>query len=237
MQKTYEIAALTPWADNLWTIDGEPVPFFTVPYPTRMTLARLQDGALMVISPIRLADCDIHAIEALGPVRYLIAPNKIHHLFLTEWSERYPEAKLYAAPGLAKKRGDLDFAATLGDAPEPEWASDLDQVLLAGSSALTEVVFFHRESRTLIVTDCIQRFPPKSLNLIHRLIMWADGMLGKHGGMPREWRASFKNRRAARAAVERMIAWDPKGIIIAHGEPVREDGAAYLRESFHWLLR
>lgn len=236
MPNIYDIGAVRSWADDLWTVDGRAVPFFTVPYTTRMTLVRLSSGDLVVISPIRIDDCDMDAIDALGPVRHIFAPNKIHHLFLGEWAERYRQAKLYAAPGLLKKRRDLAFVAELGDDAEPAWAEDLDQAALAGSSFMTEIVFFHKASRTLIVTDCIQRFRPKSLNWIHRIIMGLDGMLGEHGGMPREWRASFRDRKRGRAAVEKMIAWDPQGIIIAHGDCVRENGGAYLRRAFRWLL-
>lgn len=232
-----DVGVLRQWAEDVWIADGRTTPFYSVPYPTRMTIVRLGEGSLAIISPIRLADSDVNAIDALGPVRALIAPNKLHHLFLGEWKERYQDAKLYAAPGLAKRRKDLRFDAELGDRPDPEWAGDLDQTILAGSLFMEEVIFFHRRSRTLIVTDCIQRFRPEWLNPFHRLLMRLDGMLGPKGGMPREWRASFINRKRARAAVERMIEWMPETIIIAHGDPVTEDAMGYLRHSFRWLFK
>ena len=42
---------------------------------------------------------------------------------------------------------------------EPDWAADIDQVVVHGSFALTEVVFFHRRSRTALFADLIQNFP------------------------------------------------------------------------------
>jgi hypothetical protein len=57
----------------------------------------------------------------------------LHHLFLTEWKSAYPEARLYASPRLRGKCKDLAFDATLAEAPEPEWAADIDQVVLHGS--------------------------------------------------------------------------------------------------------
>ena len=81
------------------------------------------------------------SIDALGPVRCLVSPNALHHLFLAEWKYAYPAAPLYASPRLRGKRKDLAFDATLADAPEPEWAADIDQVVLHGSFFLTEVVF------------------------------------------------------------------------------------------------
>ena len=95
----------------------------------------------------------------LGPVRYLISPNALHHLFLAEWKCAYPDARLYASPRLPGKRKDLAFHAALADAPEPEWAADIDQVVVHGSFFLTEVVFFHRHRHTALFADLIQNFP------------------------------------------------------------------------------
>jgi hypothetical protein len=39
-----------------------------------------------------------------------------------------------------------------------------------------------------------------------------------------------------RAAVKRMIAWEPQRILIAHGRWYERDGAAELRRAFGWLL-
>ena len=83
--------------------------FYSFPYPTRMAIARLANRQLWLWSPIALPPELAEELEKLGEVRYLVAPNKLHHLFLTEWAERYPGARLYAAPGLAKKRSELAF--------------------------------------------------------------------------------------------------------------------------------
>ena len=94
-------------------------------------------------SPIALTSELAEELEKLGEVRCLVAPNKLHHLFLTEWAERYPGARLHAAPGLAKKRPDLTFSAELGDGSPPEWQSEIDQVVIGGSFVMNEVVLFH----------------------------------------------------------------------------------------------
>lgn len=220
---------------DIWIGDGPPVAFFGIPYPTRMTVVRLRSGDLWVCSPIRLDDALRAAVAALGPVRHLAAPNKIHHLFLGEWARAWPEAKLYAAPGLARRRRDLAFAAELGDRPDPAWAADIDQVIVHGSWAMAEVVFFHRASRTAIVTDLVQRFDPASLRGWRRLLMRLDGLVGPRGSAPREWRLTFWNRRAARQARAHVLAWDPRRVIVAHGDWVREDGRAVLEQALAWL--
>jgi hypothetical protein len=226
---------LTEIEKNLWIVEGGAVRFLGIPYPTRMTVVRLADGSLWIHSPIQLDSALTEELQALGPVRYLISPNKLHHLFMGEWAERWPEARTYASPGLAKRRKDLRFDAELGDRPEPDWAEEIDQVIFRGSFAMEEVVFFHRPSRSVIVTDLVQKFDPASLAWFQRAVMRLDGMVGPDGSTPREWRLSFWNRRAAREALRKALAWDPERILLAHGEWVRGNGREALERSLRWL--
>ena len=231
----YTGGVLTEVDRDIWIADGPSVQFLGFPYPTRMTVVRLRDGTLWVCSPIQLDDHLREAINALGPVRHVVSPNKLHHLYLGDWAGAWSAAKLYAAPGLARRRRDLSFDSELGDQPDPAWADDIDQVIFHGSFAMDEVVFFHRASKTAIVTDLVQRFDPASLHGWRRVFMTVDGLVGPHGSTPREWRWSFWNRAAARRAKRRAIDWNPQRVIVAHGDWVRDDGRAALERALAWI--
>jgi hypothetical protein len=227
---------LEPFGHDLWIADGPAVRFLgTFPYPTRMAVARLADGGLWVWSPIAPDEALSREVAALGPVRHIVAPNKIHHLFLEPWAAAHPEARLYAAPGLAAKRRDLTFHAELDDTPPPAWADEIDQVVFRGSLFMEEVVFFHRPSGTVLVTDLIQRFDPASTTGWRGLLMRLDGLVGPDGSTPREWRASFWNRSAARAAKQKALAWNPDQLLIAHGACAPERGSEALAHGLRWL--
>ncbi|MGN6516611.1 MAG: DUF4336 domain-containing protein, partial [Rhizomicrobium sp.] len=176
------------------------------------------------------------AVDALGPVAHIVSPNKIHHLYMGEWQDAYPSAKLYASPGLEKKRMDLRFEATLGDSPPAVWAADIDQVEMGGSAFLTEIVFFHRKSRTAIFADLIENFRPDWFKGWKGWLARLDGIVMPYGGAPREWRFTFK-KKIARGALARILAWQPEQVVMAHGELTRTDGAAFIRKSFRWLAR
>ena len=47
---------------------------------------------------------------------------------------------------------------------------------------------------------------------------------------------SFTDRRAARACIERILAWPAEKVLMAHGTPVTSDGQAFLRRAFRWLI-
>jgi hypothetical protein len=226
---------LRRWDDEIWIADGPPVSFFGFPYPTRMTVVRLGDGRVWICSPVRLDESLANAVDEIGPLRHLVEPNKLHHLHLAEWVKRWPEATTHAPPGLARRRPDLRFDEALGDRPNPAWAADIDQVVFRGSLFMDEVVFFHRRSRTAIFTDLIQRFPPASVSGWRGWVMRIDGLVGDKGSTPREWRLAFLGRGRARRALRTVLDWNPRHLVIAHGECARENADAVISSSLSWL--
>jgi hypothetical protein len=220
---------------SLYVADGPVVSFYGFPYPTRMAVVRLSDGSAWVWSPVALSDDLFNSVDAIGPVRHIVSPNKIHHLFLAEWGERWPEARVYAPPGLAQKRPDLRFDAELGDDPDPAWKADIDQVIFRGSLAMEEVAFFHHASRTAIICDLIQRHPEATMTGWKGMLMRLDGLVGEHGSTPREWRASFLRRGKARAAREKVLGWKPERLLIAHGECAQTGATSIIDKALGWM--
>jgi hypothetical protein len=219
----------------LYLADGPVVSFFGFPYPTRMGIVRLTDGSAWVWSPIALNPDLERAVESIGPVRHVVSPNKIHHLFLQEWAERWPEARLHAPPGLARRRPDLLFHAELGDAADSAWAADIDQAMFGGSIAMTEIAFFHRSSRTAIFGDLVQRHDAAQMKGLKGMLMRLDGLVGYDGSTPREWRASFLRRSAARAARARVLAWKPERLVVAHGACAQSGATEILDRALAWI--
>jgi hypothetical protein len=227
---------LVQFGPEIWIAEGPVTSFHGFPYPTRMVVIRLSDGSLFVWSPVALSDSLGASVNTLGPVRHLVSPNALHHLFLGEWKAAYPAARLYASPQLRRKRQDLSFDAELSDAPEPGWAADIEQVVLQGSFALTEVVFFHRGTHTALFADLIQNFPRDWFKGWRGFLARHGGIVAPNPGAPGDWRASFLNRRAARVSLEKILAWPIERVLIAHGDLPTGDGAAFVRRAFTWLL-
>lgn len=226
---------LTPFGEDIWLADGPETAVAGFHYPTRMAIIRLEGGALFLWSPTQLSDELRAAVDALGEVRYLIAPNSLHHLFLAQWRSAYPAARLYAAPGLRQRRKDLSFDDDLGDAAPAEWSGQIDQVPVRGNLITTEVVFFHRKSGTAIFTDLIQHFGPTWFTGWRALIARLDLMTASEPQVPRKFRNAFVGRRAARAALQQILAWPARRVLMAHAPPVETDGQAFIARTFRWL--
>ena len=226
---------LEAFGSSIYVGNGPVVSFFGFPYSTRMSVVRLSDSSVWVWSPVALTEELASEVEAIGPVHYIVSPNKIHHLFLSDWVDRWPDARLYAPPGLARKKPSLHFHAELGDEPADEWATEIDQVIFRGSFAMEEVAFFHRPSKTAIICDLIQRFPESMMSGWKGMLMRMNNLVGKHGSTPREWRASFLRHEPARAARDKVLGWNAERLLIAHGECAQTGASTIIADALKWI--
>jgi hypothetical protein len=223
--------ALESIAPHVW-VASMPNRFMGLQMGTRMTVVRLPDGSLFVYSPIRLNPELRKALDAIGPVRHIVAPSLYHHMFVGGFAAAYPSAKTYAAPGLEKKRKDLEFDEVLGDALDPSWRQTLSAQRLDGC-AFGEVFFFHEPSRTLISADLVENFETSD-HWPTRAYLKAAGIYGKCG-VSRLIKLMFRDEAQSRRAIDSALEWNPEQITLAHGMPVLEDGAEVLREAYDWL--
>ena len=221
--------------ENIWCIDGEPVKMFTTPFQTRMTIVRLASGKLWLHSPVMPSEKIYNLVNEIGEVSYLVAPNTLHHLSLEHWMQVYPEAKLFGVERLPEKRTDLKFSGILADSPEPEWSGEIDQLYFRGSNILLEVAFFHKPSKTLILTDLIQNHDPRKENLFWRFIKYINGVLSPHGGVPKDLRLIIRDKEKARTSLQGILSWDFERLIISHGLCIENDAKRYVSSSFSWL--
>jgi len=224
------------FADSLWLADGGTVEVFGFAYPTRMAVIRLADSGLFIWSPVALTTALREQVEALGPVRYIVAPNTLHHLYLGDWKAAFPDASLIGAPGLAEKRDDLTFDDILSDEPDAGWKADLDQCPIRGNRITTEVVFFHRASGTVLFTDLLQQYPKGWFSGWRALVAKLDLMTEPEPSVPRKFRLAFTDKAAARASLEKVLNWPAEKVVMAHGTPVEQGAQDFLRRAFAWLF-
>lgn len=229
---------LHQFGKDIWISDGANINAFAgFHYPTRMAIIRLSNGDLLVWSPIELTKELQKEIDALGILAHLVAPNSLHHVYLTDWINAYPHALCHAAPKLQQKRADIQFHTELGDVPDKAWSADIDQVVLLGNRITTEVVFFHKVSNTVIFADMLQQLPPNWYSGWRKWVAKLDLMSEPLPAVPRKFRMAFNDKSLAKAAIKQVLNWPVKAVLMAHGTPVVVDGSTYLRRAFNWLLK
>jgi Domain of unknown function (DUF4336) len=242
-EQTYPpLNTLKPVAENVWIVDGPTIrfgmPWPKMSFPTRMTVVRLARRRLFIHSPTPLTP-ELHAdIETHGRPRWIVAPNRIHYWWIPLWRTAFPDADVYLAPRTKEQAGaHLDFEGhNLDRRSGYPWDAEIATLPVTGSY-MTEVVFFHRASRTLILADLIENFEPRKLGVVMRWLTRLGGVQDPDGSMPRDLRLTFaRHKDQLRAAVETMIEWNPERVILAHGRWHERDGAQELRRAFRWLL-
>jgi Domain of unknown function (DUF4336) len=233
---------LKPVCDNVWIVDG-PIIRFGLPwpkmhFPTRMTVIRV-GAELMIHSPTPLVPELKAEIEAIGRPRWIIGPNRIHYWWIPEWRAAFPQASVYLAPRIDEQsHGRIAFEHfTLDRDGGYPWDADIVTLRVTGSY-MTEAEFFHRPSRTLVLTDLVENFEPGKLNSwFMRLLTRLGGVQDPDGQMPKDMRRTFRPRRQQlKEAVQTMLSWNPERVILAHGRWYERDGAKELRRAFRWLL-
>jgi len=231
------MANLQAFGRYLWIVDGLPVRDFGVMFTTRMTIARLSDGSLWVHSPVSVPFAALSRITDLGPVRYLVAGTPRHVWRLAEWHALFPDAQLWAPriSPLTLKKGHLPFTGTLGNGAPQGWATDFDQLAFRGNPLIEEVLFFHRESRTVILDDLIQVHPTVNGKPFRNALLKLAGVACPHGGVGLDIRLSFANRNLARRSLEKLLSWDFDRLIIAHGACLEKGAKPFVERAFRWL--
>ncbi len=208
---------------DIWIVDGPEIGFYGIPFPTRMTVIRLQSGDLFLHSPIRHRPELENALRARGRIRHLVSPNWIHYAYIQGWADAVPETLAWASPKVreraARKGMDVAFDRDLAGFPDAAWAGEIDQIIVAGSAVHREVVFFHRASQVLILTDLIENMP-----LWLRAFSRLAGIVAPNGKMPLDMWMTFTGRRDRLArALGQMRDWQPDTVVLAHGDIIRQN--------------
>ncbi|MCB9751470.1 MAG: DUF4336 domain-containing protein [Myxococcales bacterium] len=236
-------ASLRPFGPNLWFHDAW-VRFLGMPLKTRMTVVRLSDqpdAPLWLHSPIGDAPALRSRLDALGTVRHLVAPNAIHHLGLRDFANEFPDATIWATKNV-EARSRIRAHASLEGPPERDttparWGADLELCVLGGNLLLEEALVLHRPSRTLIVTDFVEKIDESCTSpRAARLFGWFGLTTGEPAPAP-EHRVFAVDPAPLRAAKERVLAWDFDRMIIAHGPNVEQHAKDELARCFDAAIR
>jgi hypothetical protein len=217
--------------DDLHTVDA-PLSFLGFRLGTRMTVVRLPDETVLVHSPVPVTAELRAAVAAVGEVSHVVAPSLFHHLSAGAWIEACPKATLHAPRSLRKKRPDLRVDADLEDARDATWGGALVPVAIAGT-LLEETVLVHPASRSVISADLTENFV-SSDHLPTRVYLKLGGVYGRPG-WNRFLRFVYKDKRAARASLDRLLEHDFDRLFLAHGDVIGSGAKQALRDTFTFL--
>jgi hypothetical protein len=213
-------SALTPVvADRIWSFE-RPVWFSGVRLRARTTLVRLDDGSLLLHTPPPLTDALTEELGALGPVRWLVVPNRWHHLGAPAAAARFREARLVGPVSALRRNGALKLDFDLHDGQFGERVPEFDALPLAGVPFWDETVLYHRPTRTLLGADIVCSAG------VNDHVTWRFGarLTGCYERIrvPPDARKKLEDKAATARSLRAMLERPAERLIIGHGDIIEE---------------
>ena len=232
---------------NLWVAE-QTVRYLIFHLETRITVIKQQNQQLAVISPIAPTEQLRSELASLGNIDHIIAPNCYHYLFAADFKAAYPQATLWAPPGLGRKAPNFPTDQVL--APRQQTlGSDLNMMFFEGYRTLgskgfedlNEFIFFHPQSRSLILTDAAFHFDD-SFPWIN--FPWVNQLAARVMGSYQSLKPSILEKLALnpqqadklRQSLEKVMAWDFERVIMAHGSVIETGGKLKLKLGYEQFL-
>jgi hypothetical protein len=231
-----------PLATNIGIVDG-PFEYLTVagirlplPFTTRMTVVGLANRDLFLHSPIKFDERLAKELSELGTPRHLVSPNQFHYAHIGEWARAFPEAILWASPRVRQRararHADVEFTRDLDAIAPDEWREEIDHLLFPGGY-FKEFIFFHKASRTLILTDTIINLELDKISEPWRTATRLTGMYHPHGQIFFGMRLPLLfQRQKAKAVIEKIYSWQPQRIVLSHGRCFDVEANEVIRRIF-----
>lgn len=164
--------------DTIWTFDQIQGIIYTV-VPIRMTVVKLEAGGLLVYAPVAPTRECIRLVKELvvkhGDVKYIILPTSSgleHKVCVGPFARCFPLAQVFVTPNQWSFPMNLPLS-WLGfphkrtyilpeDSSQAPFASEFRYAVLdinLGRGSFGEAAFFHKRSRTLLITDAVLSVP------------------------------------------------------------------------------
>ncbi len=155
----------------------------------------------------------------------VVGPSFLHLRGMPQAIACLPGARVWGPEGARVRRKKIAWTGELSAAGWP-YQDELPLLELGGMAKVREVLFLHKASRTLIVTDLC-------FNLLDASGLGARFILGLFGtyqrfGVSRLFLRFVTDRVRFEASLNQLFAWEFDDIAISHGRPIAGGGRARL---------
>jgi hypothetical protein len=224
-------------ADQIWLLAYR-VRYFGMDFDARMTVLRLDGERILIHSPAPMEAATVEAIGRLGEVVGIIAPGSFHWFHVPAAQAAFPAAQVHICPGVEQRLPQLRADAVLGVEAPALWSGVLDQVPVLSTRWIQEVAFFHRPTRSLILTDLVEWVgdeTPRVPSLMR--VWWAVLRMWNKPRPAPEYQFGWGPRAEVRSQLEKILEWKAERAVIAHGDLVEADVELRLRDAWARVLK
>ena len=219
--------------DTIWVTE-RPVWFSGVRLRSRTTVVRLEGDALWVHSPCEPTDEVCAALDALGEVRWIVVPNRFHHLQAPATAARFRHAIVVGPKSVEARNRQVKPTMSADDPAYLRSLPELPAIPLAGVPFLDETVFFHPPSGSLIGADLLMSACARD--------HWSWRMAARIWGRyerpktPPDVRMFTRASAAAAESIGRLRTLPIKRILVAHSDPITDRPVEQLADAWSFVI-
>lgn len=228
---------------GVWTFSTPFARYGFVPVGGRSTAVTLNSGDVWLVASTPLNQETKGKLDEIGPVKYIVAPDAEHSLYIADYHKAYPSAKVIGVEALIqKKQGIVTFDGAYGKDPEGTkygFEPEITACYFSGF-ANKDVAFLHAPSKTLIEADLIFNLPAKeqysNTTSSGRLPIVGDLLTPFTIMHKRFLNTATVDKVAMKRDAKTVAGWDFDRIIPCHGDVIETGGKAAWLEAFKWHL-
>ena len=220
----------------------------------RMSAIKLANNDLLLYNPTELNEETKAHLQQLGTVRYIVAPNLVHHMFIDPYPATFPGVKLIGPEGISDKKKMAfteikDANEGNGYSAQIGWGNDVELQYFP-DFVHKEIMLYHRPTKTLFVADMLWNLPANesyervvdktrvptkhsqfSAQYAVDHYMHPDGWMAK----ALQW-ASNKQTDQLKAGLKKVVnEWQAATIVMQHGDVITSGAHEKLESTYSWI--
>ena len=190
-------------------------------FPVRSTIVFLSSGNALVISPGPETAKILSQSEKSFSKIFVVSPNAMHYAHVEGFCNAFPDAEFFCPKATLKKIPKLASKAKPIENLEDLISTDIDIIRINGNSFLSETVFYHKMSSSLITTDLCFNMKGK-MNFATRSLLKMVGAYAKIG-QSMLVKLSTRDKKAYLESVAKLKNLPLARVIVGHGDIINKD--------------
>lgn len=220
-------------SENIFMFDFDVAMGPGLKLPGRSLVYR-ENGRVILFSPGPFTEEEYKKIHDFGQVVAVVAPNMMHHKWAPVALAKFPQAKLFRPEGLEEKEPALAHRGEAFDRIGFLNFKDMEFQVIGGMPKIQECVFYFKQDKVLYVQDMVFHIL-KPASFLSGLMLTLAGTKGRLA-TSKLMNFLVKDEGVFKRDVAKVFDWNFDKVIMAHGEPLLQDGKFRLQEAYRKYL-
>ncbi len=186
--------------------------------PVQTVVVELVNARVLISPGSQLTE---NQLDQIGPIHHIIAPSLLHCGGIEKAQKVFPDAKLWGPPQGRTFKSQIKWDFILFS---DEWPFQNELLIheILGMPKINEIVFFHQQSQSMIVTDlCFNLTKVKGIGAWTILNLFGTY---KKFAISKLYLKYVTDQSAFKKSVNDLLNLDFENIILSHGENVIGNG-------------